>query len=464
MSTAWRRSVSRLGPPTRCRTRSSSPPPGWHTCANRTGSGPGCTPWHERVPADRAAWATQFASAQAQFVMAGAPKVHEEAERARLRGLLDDATAGLSPGEREVIELELRQGLAVAEIASVVGVSRTRPNPLASRAREHLETSLAAVVVARAGRRDCRLLSGMLAGWDGQLTVTLREQLHRHIGRCATCSTRRDLELHPGRLLGQSPGEALAAAAADSLRAAAGAPDALRAHTLALAAGQEPKRLRTGALCSVRPGYSTPWASPSGRPSRRRYRPAGTGAALPAGGERVVVAAGLVGAAFIGSVAVALIDSSGHGKQAAGHLAIPCRRPGPRPRRHSGPCRGPRLQIRRPVRPPRRRRRPPAPPRPRRRARLRGEPCDDAGRSPVRDDQPDSVQPAASTATPTVKATLEPFPSHRRAARCGTARRHHDPADRARWPGDLLEHRVRRVRHGQPSPPAERSTRARPPP
>ena len=106
----------------------------------------------------------------------------------------------------------------MAEVASVVGVSRTRANALASRAREHLAASLAAVVVARAGRRDCRLLSGMLDGWDGQLTVTLREQLHRHIGRCATCSTRRDLELHPGRLLGQSPGEALAAAAADSLR------------------------------------------------------------------------------------------------------------------------------------------------------------------------------------------------------------------------------------------------------
>src|ERR1700722_12014506 len=186
----------------------------------------------------------EFMSAQVQFVMAGAPKMpEEEAERARLRGLLDDATTGLTPGEREVIELELRQGLAVAEVASVVGVSRARANTLASRAREHLEASLAAVVVARAGRRDCRVLSAMLAGWDGQLTATLREQLHRHIGRCAACSTRRDLELHPARLLGQSPGEALAAAAADGLRAATGAPDALRTHTLALAAGQEPEAI-----------------------------------------------------------------------------------------------------------------------------------------------------------------------------------------------------------------------------
>jgi RNA polymerase sigma factor (sigma-70 family) len=263
----------------------------------------------------------EFASAQAQFVMAGAPTAQEEAERVRLRSLLDDATTGLTPGEREVIELELRHGLAVAEVASVVGASRTRANALASRAREHLEASLAAVVVARAGRRDCRVLSGMLAGWDGQLTVPLREQLHRHIGRCVTCSTRRDLELHPARLLGQSPGEALAAAAADSLRAAAGAPDALRAHTLALAAGQEPEAIaHRGAVLSQAGIFdSQGFPKPAPEPKEAPARGDGGGPARRRG--RVGVAAGLVAAAVIGTVAVALIVSSGRGKQAAGHLA-----------------------------------------------------------------------------------------------------------------------------------------------
>ena len=263
----------------------------------------------------------EFASAQAQFVMAGAPKVPDEAEHARLRGLLDDATTGLTPGEREVIELELRQGLAVAEVASVVGVSRTRANALASRAREHLGAALAAVVVARAGRRDCRLLSGMLAGWDGQLTVTLREQLHRHIGRCATCSTRRDLELHPGRLLGQSPGEALAAAAADSLRAAAGAPDALRAHTLTLAAGQEPEAIAHRDTVLSQAGIFDSQGFPQPAPEPKEVPARGDGGRPPRRTAWIAVAAGLAAAAVIGTVAVALIDSSGHGKQAAGHLA-----------------------------------------------------------------------------------------------------------------------------------------------
>ena len=264
-----------------------------------------------------------FASAQAQFVMAGAPKVDDEAERARLRGLLDDATTGLTPGERELIELELRHGLEVAEIASVVGISRTRATALAARAREHLEASLAAVVVARVGRRDCRSLSGMLAGWDGQLTVALREQLHRHIGRCGTCSTRRDLELHPGRLLGQSPGEALAAAAADGRGAGAGPPADLRARTLALAAGQEPEATAQRGAVLSQAGIFDSQGFPKAalEPREAPARGDGGGPARRSRRGRIAVAAGLVAAAVVGTVAVAVIDNSGHGRRAAGHPA-----------------------------------------------------------------------------------------------------------------------------------------------
>jgi RNA polymerase sigma factor (sigma-70 family) len=264
-----------------------------------------------------------FASAQAPDVTAGAADVGEDADRARLRGLLDAAARGLTPGEREVIELELRHGLAVAEIAAVVGMSRIQANALASRASRNLEASLGALVVARAGRGYCGWLATMLDGWDGQLTVPLRKQLHRHIGRCAACSTRRYLELHPSRLLGQSPREALAAAAAASLWVAAGPPDVLRAHTLALVAGQDPDPdaiahraavlRRAGAFDSH--GFPKPVPGPKeapalgdeGGPTRRR--------------GRVAVAAGLVAAAVIGVVAVALIDSSGHEKQAGGQLS-----------------------------------------------------------------------------------------------------------------------------------------------
>ena len=160
------------------------------------------------------------------------------AERADLRALLEDATAGLNPGEREVIELQLRQGLETAEVASVLGVSRNHAHALLSRAREQLETCLAVLLVGRAGRGECDELATLLAGWDGRLTILLRKRVHRHIEQCQTCGDRRALELRPAMLLDLSPGAALAAGAAASLRLAGGAPDGLRAHTITLATGQ----------------------------------------------------------------------------------------------------------------------------------------------------------------------------------------------------------------------------------
>jgi RNA polymerase sigma factor (sigma-70 family) len=160
------------------------------------------------------------------------------AERADLRALLEDATTGLNPGEREVIELQLRQGLETAEVATVLGVSRNHAHALLARARHQLEACLAVLLVGRAGRGECDELGALLASWDGRLTIPLRKRVHRHIERCPTCDARRARELRPAMLLDLSPGAALAAGAAISLRLAAGVPDGLRAHTITLATGQ----------------------------------------------------------------------------------------------------------------------------------------------------------------------------------------------------------------------------------
>ena len=77
------------------------------------------------------------------------------AERAELRALLTAAARGLDPAEREVLELQLRQGLAAAEVADVLGVSRSQAASLASRARDQLEACLAALLVGP--RRPRRL-------------------------------------------------------------------------------------------------------------------------------------------------------------------------------------------------------------------------------------------------------------------------------------------------------------------
>ena len=180
------------------------------------------------------------ALAEAPDVTDDSADVSEHAHRAALRALFEDAAAGLNPGEREVIELQLRQGLEAGEVATVLGVSRNHAHALLSRARDQLEACLGVLLVGRAGRAECGDLGAMLAGWDGRLTVLLRKRVHRHIEHCPTCSARRASELRPAMLLDLSPGAAMAAGAAESFRLAFGAPPGLKAHTIELASGHGP--------------------------------------------------------------------------------------------------------------------------------------------------------------------------------------------------------------------------------
>jgi RNA polymerase sigma factor (sigma-70 family) len=233
------------------------------------------------------------------------------AERAELRALLTKAARGLDPAEREVLELQLRQGLEAAEVADVLGVSRSQAVSLAARARDQLEACLAVLLVGRAGRDDCRELNTLLAGWDGQLTPALRRRACRHIERCATCTTRRVYELRPAVLLGLSAGAAMAAAASESLRLAAGVPDDLKAHTMALAAGQDPGALAHRAAAGNRAGSFERHGFPEPLPN-----PGAKAGLLSSPRRQAVVAAAAVLVVAAGAVAFSL--SSGP----AAHLAL----------------------------------------------------------------------------------------------------------------------------------------------
>ena len=169
-----------------------------------------------------------------------APDVTDEAadvaadvERADLRALVRDALAGLGPTEREVLELQLRQGLSGGEVASVLGISRNHAHALLSRARDQLATALGALVVARTGRLECPDLDAMLQEWDGVLTVLVRKRVNRHVERCPACSGRRRREVSPAMLLGVAPIAVLPLMAG-------GLPAALRDQVLQLATGNSP--------------------------------------------------------------------------------------------------------------------------------------------------------------------------------------------------------------------------------
>jgi RNA polymerase sigma factor (sigma-70 family) len=160
-----------------------------------------------------------------------------DAERAELRELVRSAVAGLNPGEREVIELNLRHEFEAADLADVLGVSRNQAHALVSRARDQLEKALGALLVARLGRQACQQLRTLLADWDGQLTVLLRKRVNRHIEHCDVCGERKRRELRPAMLLGLVPVVALPAELRHQvLRLVADASPAGEAHRASIVA------------------------------------------------------------------------------------------------------------------------------------------------------------------------------------------------------------------------------------
>jgi RNA polymerase sigma factor (sigma-70 family) len=124
--------------------------------------------------------------------------------REELRDLVVDALSGLNPGDREIIELNLRHVLHGDDLADVLGVSGRQAHALTSRARAQFEGALGALLVARTGR-ECEELDGILADWDGEMTVLLRERVNRHIETCDACGQRKRGELSPAMLLSMLP-------------------------------------------------------------------------------------------------------------------------------------------------------------------------------------------------------------------------------------------------------------------
>ena len=142
----------------------------------------------------------------------GEPDPAAGPEREEMRALVAAALTGLNPGDREVIELNLRHTLDDADLADALGVSRNQAHALVSRARSQFEGSLGALLVARAGREACPGMAEILAGWDGELTILLRQRVNRHIEDCEVCSERKRRELSPAMLLSMLPMVALPAA------------------------------------------------------------------------------------------------------------------------------------------------------------------------------------------------------------------------------------------------------------
>ncbi len=205
------------------------------------------------------------------------------AERAELRTLLRSAVRGLNASEQDLIELQLRQELDVAEIAAILGVSRNHAHALLSRARSQLEISLGALLVARSGRGDCAALSALLQDWDGQLNVLMRKRINRHIEQCPACSERKRRELAPALLLGAAALPAIVL------------PPGLRTRVLRLAGSNAPDAtahraaLAQGAVMSGASGFPVPFDQAKPAWWRARRTQGGAAAAVVAAAAVLVI-------------------------------------------------------------------------------------------------------------------------------------------------------------------------------
>jgi RNA polymerase sigma factor (sigma-70 family) len=219
-----------------------------------------------------------------------------EAERAELQQLVRSAIDGLNPGDRDVIELSMGHELDGDDLADALGVSRNHAHAALSRARGQLERSLGALIVARTGREACSELDGMLAGWDGRLTVLMRKRISRHIEHCEICGERKRRELTPALYAGALPLVALVPGFRDHLlKIMADRSPAGLAHRLAVTNRAGP----FGPSGFPKPGR-LPTVSPLHRALRHSHVAVSHTHAVMAGAATSIVAVGAIVAVVVG--------------------------------------------------------------------------------------------------------------------------------------------------------------------
>ncbi len=163
---------------------------------------------------------------------------------AEMGELVRSAACGLDERDQLVLELSVRQGLQGADLAAALGVSADQSYTLVHRMRDRVDRSLTALVVARAGRKDCPDLAQVLYGWDGEFTVLVRKRVARHIETCETCE-RTKRKAAPLALLGAAPAFAAPPGLRDAVLAKAGLVGSAPAQAYAFDAdGGFPRMLR----------------------------------------------------------------------------------------------------------------------------------------------------------------------------------------------------------------------------
>lgn len=104
--------------------------------------------------------------------------------------LVASAMAGMSDGDREVLELALRHNLDYAEVSAVMGVGANNARARVGRCRASLAASVGSLLLFRGRPGRCAELDRLVDGQ--QFTPLVRKRISRHAQACSACSGSRN--------------------------------------------------------------------------------------------------------------------------------------------------------------------------------------------------------------------------------------------------------------------------------
>ncbi len=109
-----------------------------------------------------------------------------------------EAAASLSPRDHSLLDLHLRQKIDGAELAHLVGVSRSNAPLMLERLELAASGVIATYVLAKRGTGDCEELRTTISGESfPPLTNELRTRVEDHAATCPTCRSNRTLRVEP---------------------------------------------------------------------------------------------------------------------------------------------------------------------------------------------------------------------------------------------------------------------------
>jgi len=142
---------------------------------------------------------------EAAFEIASGEKGPEdEAVAADAARLVWDAARSLEPRQYAVLDLTVRRGFSIGEIAEVLEITPAHAAVVVHRAREALAQAIRLLVVVRQ-RRHCARLAELIPAGTEVLTPDLRASADRHMRRCEACKEVGEKLTQPAELLSVLP-------------------------------------------------------------------------------------------------------------------------------------------------------------------------------------------------------------------------------------------------------------------